>query len=315
MAKKKTSGRKTASDQPARRSCACVQTHFGLLDTFPEFRANQARIEHFTRYCMQAGEAAFRTGVITIPVVVHVVFKAASDNISDAQVKSQIRILKKDFRAKNTDVSKVPAPFKPFVGDSLIEFALAKKDPKGKPTTGITRTKTNQTSFSNQDDGVKSKASGGIDPWDTETFMNVWVCKLGNRLLGYAQFPGGPPATDGVVILNTAFGTGGIARAPFNKGRTTTHEVGHYLNLSHIWGENRISTCIDSDFVDDTPNQFDKHFKKPSFPTVSCTNAPHGDMFMNYMDYVDDAAMFMFTKGQTQRMRATLAGPRDELGA
>ena len=314
MAKKTKSGKKATSDQLSRRSCACLQTHFGLMDTFPEFRANQARIEHFTSYCAQAGDAALRAGVVTIPVVVHVVYKTASDKVSDAQVKSQIAALNKDFRAKNADRSKVPTAFKPLVADCLIQFALAKKDPTGKPTTGITRTKTNRSSFSNQDDGVKSKASGGIDAWDTKRYLNLWVCKLGNRLLGYAQFPGGPPATDGVVILNTAFGTSGIARAPFNKGRTTTHEVGHYLNLSHIWGESRVSTCSDSDFVDDTPNQFNKHFGSPTFPTVSCTNAPDGDMFMNYMDYVDDAAMFMFTKGQALRMRATLAGPRDELG-
>lgn len=299
---------------PSRRSCACVQAHFGLLDKFPEFRANQARIEHFTNYCRQAGDAALRPGITTIPVVVHVVHKTESENISDAQIKSQIAVLNKDFRVKNADISKVPAPFKPLVGDARIEFALAKKDPDGSTTSGITRTKTDRQSFSHQDDEVKSSATGGIDPWDTKRYLNIWVCTIAGGILGYAQFPGGPPETDGVAILNTAFGTKGTAAAPFNKGRTTTHEIGHYLNLSHIWGESRIPTCRDTDFVDDTPDQFDKNYGKPTFPRISCGNDPHGDMFMNYMDYVDDDAMFMFTKGQVIRMQAALADPRSELG-
>jgi hypothetical protein len=191
---------------------------------------------------------------------------------------------------------------------------LAKQNPQGQPTTGITRTKTTQASFG-VDDDVKSPATGGIAPWATKRYLNVWVCTLRGGLLGYTQFPGGPPDLDGVVILNTAFGTTGTAAVPFNKGRTATHEIGHYLNLSHIWGESRFPTCTDSDFVDDTPNQFAPNTGAPAFPQISCNNSPHGDMFMNYMDYVDDAAMFLFTKGQVARMRATLAGPRKELGA
>lgn len=190
---------------------------------------------------------------------------------------------------------------------------MAKKDPQGKTITGITRTKTTNTSFS-QNDGVKKASTGGIAPWDTKRYLNIWVCTLGNSLLGYAQFPGGPPSTDGVVILNTAFGTTGSAAAPFNKGRTTTHEIGHYLNLSHIWGEGRIPTCTDSDFVSDTPNQFQPNTGKPAFPHISCNNVPHGDMFMNYMDYVDDAAMFLFSTGQVTRMHAYLDNARSDLG-
>jgi hypothetical protein len=134
---------------------------------------------------------------------------------------------------------------------------------------------------------------------------------LGGGLLGYAQFPGGPAATDGVVILNTAFGSVGTAAAPYNLGRTATHEIGHWLNLRHIWGDTE--DCSGSDFVDDTPNAQQPNYGKPTFPHVSCNNAPNGDMFMNYMDYVDDDAMVMFTKGQIARMQATLAGPRNSL--
>jgi hypothetical protein len=110
------------------------------------------------------------------------------------------------------------------------------------------------------------------------------------------------------VILHAAFGTTGTAAAPFGLGRTTTHEVGHWLNLRHIWGDTM--GCGGGDRVADTPNAAGPNFGKPTFPHVTCNNGPNGDMFVNYMDYVDDAAMFMFTAGQAGRMNATLAGPR-----
>ena len=313
---RKRSAPKKTSKKTSRRSCGCVQSHFGLLDRFPQGRQNRTMIEAHTDMCMKMGEAAFRVGVTTVPVVVHVVHRTASENISDAQVKSQIKVLNRDFRAKNTDKSKVPAPFKSLVGDAKIEFELAKKDPDGNTTTGITRTKTTKPFFTINDD-VKSTLTGGIEPWDTKKYLNIWVCTLfgsGGTLLGYAQFPGFPPETDGVVILNTAFGDTGTAQAPFNKGRTATHEVGHYFNLSHIFGESLFATCGDTDFVADTPNQFDSNDGTPSFPRITCGNGPNGDMFMNYMDYVDDAAMFMFSKDQVARMQAALTGPRSELG-
>jgi hypothetical protein len=297
---------------PVRRSCATLQVHFGLLDEFPEFRQNQADIERFTRATGDEA-AAMRTGVVRIPVVVHVLHRRPAENISDAQIKSQIRVMNRDFRAKNADKSKVPAAFKPAVADAQITFALATRDPQGKRTNGITRTKTTRTSFG-PDDSMKSPSGGGAAAWDTTRYLNIWVCTLGGGLLGYAQFPGGPASTDGVVILNTAFGTTGTAKAPFNKGRTATHEIGHYLNLSHIWGESRIPTCADDDYVTDTPKQFGPNNGKPMFPHISCNNGPNGDMFMNYMDYVDDAAMFMFTTSQVERMRAALSGPRSTLG-
>ena len=299
--------------KPQRRSCATLQNHFRLLDSFPQFRFNQARLEQLSQFATRSGRVTTRTTPLKVPVAVHVVFRTAAENISDGQIKSQIKLLNKDFRAKNTDISKVPAPFKALVGDPMIEFTLASRDPAGGTTSGITRTQTAETSFA-QDDRVKSSHTGGADPWDTQRYLNIWVCRLRGTLLGYAQFPGGPPATDGVVIRNTAFGTGGITESPFNKGRTTTHEVGHYFNLSHIWGENRIPTCGDSDFVSDTPNQFAPNEEKPAFPHISCNNAPNGDLYMNYMDYVDDDAMFMFTKGQVARMNAAIENERSGLG-
>jgi hypothetical protein len=269
------------------------------------------RLEGAVARRMISGMVAKTGGPTTIQVVVHIVHNNAAENISDAQVKSQIAVLNKDYRAKNTDNSKVPAIWKGLVTDANIEFALAKKDPKGKPTSGITRTKTTRTSFGSND-SVKSTATGGADPWPANRYLNIWVCTLGGGLLGYAQFPGGPAATDGVVIRNTAFGTTGSAKAPFHLGRTATHEVGHFLNLRHIWGDTE--HCEGTDFVEDTPNAQQPNTGTPSFPHISCKNGPNGDMFMNYMDYVDDTAMFMFSAGQVARMTATLEGPRSSLG-
>ena len=142
-------------------------------------------------------------------------------------------------------------------------------------------------------------------------YLNMWVCALSGGLLGYAQFPGGPSATDGVVINTLAFGTSGTAEAPFDLGRTATHEVGHYFNLRHIWGDTE--DCSGTDFVADTPNAAGPNYGTPAFPTVSCGNGPNGDMFMNYMDYVDDAAMFLFTAQQVVRMRTALDAARPDL--
>jgi hypothetical protein len=319
---KKTESKKTKSDKqspegkarstPTHRSCGALESYFNLVDRFPEFRFNQASIEGFTKTFMESGRAIARTGIVTIPTVVHVVFRTEDENISDSQIASQITVLNKDFTATNLDVGNVPVPFNSLVGNPQIKFELVSRDPAGNAVNGITRTQTDKASFG-INNGVKSSATGGIEPWDTKKYLNIWVCTLRDNLLGYAQFPGGPRETDGVVILNTAFGTNGTASDPFHKGRTTTHEVGHYLNLSHIWGESRIPNCEDSDFVNDTPNQFGPNTGKPVFPRLSCNNAPNGDMFMNYMDYVDDEAMFMFTGEQVSRMQATLAGPRSTL--
>jgi hypothetical protein len=288
-----------------------MQEYELLLETHSAFRRNQQRAEDFCARAINSGEAERVTRkLITIPTVVHVVYKRGQENISDAQVKSQIKVLNDDFRAKNKDLSKVPAPWKGLAGDANISFALAKRDPNGKTTNGITRTKTTRNSFGTGD-GVKTKAGGGKPAWPTDRYLNIWVCNLGGGLLGYAQFPGGPARTDGVVILHTAFGTQGTVRPPFNRGRTTTHEVGHFLNLRHIWGDTL--DCSGGDRCPDTPNSEGPNFGKPGFPHLTCSNGPNGDMYMNYMDYVDDEAMFMFTDGQVARMNATLAGPRKKL--
>ncbi|HKP90746.1 MAG TPA: zinc metalloprotease [Thermoleophilaceae bacterium] len=296
---------------PRRRTCAHVAVHELLVETDPGYRDRRLKIHEETQRIIASGEAMrVARRVTTVQVVVHVVYRTKQENISDAQVRSQVAALNRDYGLKNTDKSKVPQPFKSIVGNPNVQFKLATRDPDGKQTNGITRTATTVDGFSS-DNGVKSAKTGGRDPWDTARYLNLWVCALGQGLLGYAQFPGGPAATDGVVLLNTAFGTRGTAAAPFNKGRTATHEVGHFLNLRHIWGD--MNDCTGNDQVADTPKAEGANFGKPSFPHISCHNGPNGDMFMNYMDYVDDAAMVMFSQGQVARMNATLAGPRKSL--
>jgi Pregnancy-associated plasma protein-A len=297
-------------DQPLIRTCGAAEVHQRLLQN-PEYQRRRLAIDqHLSRFQLFGG-ATLRAGITTIPTAVHVVYSNDGGNISDDQVRSQFDVLNRDYRAANPDRTGVPAVWSSLVADARIQFALATVDPGGNPTTGITRTATDQPSFGT-DDRVKSSATGGIEPWPADRYLNIWVCQLGGGLLGYAQFPGGSAETDGVVILHSAFGTTGTATAPFNLGRTTTHELGHWLNLFHIWGD-RLD-CTGTDDVDDTPPARSPNYGKPVFPHTSCNNGPNGDMFMNYMDYVDDAAMFMFTPGQVVRMAATLDGPRNTIG-
>jgi hypothetical protein len=301
------------SDTPQRRMCGAMEAHLRLCEIDPEFRVRRGKIHAETELMVRRGVAMRRVEkkVLTIPVVVHVVYGTPGENISDAQIKSQIVALNRDYSASNTDKNITPPVWQGVIGNAQIKFALATKDPKGKATNGITRTKTTKGSFGT-DDQVKRASTGGATAWPASKYLNLWVCSLGGGLLGYAQFPGGAAATDGVVILNTAFGTTGTAAAPFDRGRTAVHEVGHWLNLSHIWGDT--SDCSGTDHVGDTPNSQLPNYHQPVFPHVTCTNGPNGDMFMNYMDYVDDAAMVMFSAGQVARMQATLAGPRSSIG-
>lgn len=294
---------------PNRRTCAAQDVYRDKLALNPAFARARVALE---RQGMTLRAEARAVGIVKIPTVVHVIHRGGSENISDAQINSQIDVLNLDFRKKNTDIASIPAPFKPLAEDAMVEFALAKKDPEGRPTTGITRTQTNVPLFK-ADDKMKYKDEGGHDAWDTTRYLNIWVCpEIDGGVLGYAQFPGDLPATDGVVIIHNAFGTTGTASAPFDNGRTTTHEIGHWLDLYHIWGDK--AGCGTDDKVADTPVQDKENYSTPTFPSISCNNGPHGDMFMNYMDYVDDKAMFMFSKGQVARMRATLSGPRKLIG-
>jgi len=287
MAKKKASGPKL------RRSCGAMAAHMMLLERFPAFRAAQMRLENTTLRRRETGFDAAKVKIVTIKTVVNVVYKTTEQNISDAQIKSQFTAMNKDFRATNPDKNQTPTPWKGLVSDVRLQFKLVK----------VTRTQTTKNGFG-VDDAVKKASTGGIAPFSPKTHLNLWVCALTGGLLGYAQFPGGPEATDGVVINYRAFGTIGTAQAPFDKGRSATHEIGHYFNLRHIWGDT--PDCSGSDMVADTPNCAGPNFGTPTWPVVTCNNGPNGDMFMNYMDYTDDKAMFMFTAQQIIRMQTAL---------
>jgi GEVED domain/Pregnancy-associated plasma protein-A/Secretion system C-terminal sorting domain len=284
------------------RQCSTMDNLAAQLAADPAMAQRLAAIENQTNSFIANPVAQRTSAVVTIPVVVHVLYNTAAQNVSDAQIQSQIAVLNEDFNKLNADVSKTPSAFAGLVANVGIQFVLAKQTPTGAATTGIERKSTTRTSWST-DDAMKRASTGGLDAWNSAKYLNLWVCNLSGGVLGYAQFPGGAAATDGVVILSSGFGRGGSAVAPFNLGRTATHEVGHWLNLRHIWGD---ASC-GNDLVSDTPTQQTSNGGCPSFPKVTCSNGPNGDMFMNYMDYTNDACMYMFSNGQSSRMNALFA--------
>lgn len=279
------------------RTCGAHDVMLQQLQENPRFAEKMQLIERHTLQVQQT--PMFKaTGVISIPVNVIVVYANSSQNISNAQIQSQIDVLNLDFRKLNSDWTSTPSEFYNLVTDSEIEFTLQ----------SVERHSDSRSSWGTND-AVKS----AYPPTSPNTTLNMWVCNIGSGILGYAQFPGGNPSTDGVVVSPQYFGSSDYddgsfyLSAPFDKGRTTTHEVGHWLNLRHIWGD---GGCGASDFVDDTPDSDGANYGCPSHPDASCGS---NDMFMNYMDYVDDACMVMFSEGQKTRMRAIFepGGPRE----
>lgn len=268
----------------------------------------------------------YRASVISIPVVVHVIHNGdaygTGENIRDEQVLSQIQVMNEDFRR----MAGSPG-FGPGV-DVEIEFCLAQTDPSGNFTTGIDRVNLNLASFD------RTAVEGNLKPntiWDPTQYLNMWTCRFSgdlNGVLGYAQFPsnsgltglaanGGAATTDGVIMAYNAFGSSAIYPAgsylvPYDRGRTTTHEVGHWLGLRHIWGD---GGCTVDDFCADTPVAGAANFGCPT-GTDSCPTSPGLDQIQNYMDYTDDTCMDRFTQNQKERIltvmsvatrRATLA--------
>lgn len=246
-----------------------------------------------------SGGVLSNTSVITIPVVVHILYHSGAENISDVQVQSQIDVLNADYQKRNADTMGIPLYYRSLAAGCGFRFGLALADTNGQATTGILRKYTDVTAFT-IDDGIKSSATGGDDGWDRDRYLNIWVGNLSGDLLGYSSIVGGPKATDGVVVLYTAFGTNGAAKAPFNRGRTTTHEIGHWLNLIHTWGDDSCG----NDEVADTPPQVGPDYGDPTGSIISCGNAPYGNLYMDYMDFTDDIGMHLFTYGQRDRMRA-----------
>ena len=297
----------------AQNKCASAEYVERLKKLDPSFPLKLNALENFISHrstsVAQSAQKEDAGAVIHIPVVVHVIYNSASQNISDEQIKSQIDALNRDYRRQNADSVNTPARFKAVAADIHIDFALATADPLGRATTGIVRKHTG-VSVWESDDKIKSSAQGGDDPWDSRYYLNIWVGYMVN-LLGYSSVPGGPSDKDGVVINSSAFGTINVS-GPYNMGRTAVHEIGHWLGLKHIWGD---ANCGD-DLVEDTPKQGTYTTGCPGGAfRSSCDNGALGDMYMNYMDFTDDACLNLFTEGQKQRMLALFnsGGPRETI--
>lgn len=292
---------------PKNRTCA---TKIPTASWYQQF--NQKLQMAALQSATQRTEASY-----TIPVIVHVVYWNSVENISQAQVNSQIPVLNADFAGTGFNSSNCPAAFLPYKANTNISFCLASKDPYGNTLaeTGIHRVNAQTAGFTNPGSSGWSDSyiDNTIKPqtyWDPTKYLNIWVLKIDGGTLGYATFPGGYEEEDGVVINYECFGTSGTAVAPYNKGRTATHEIGHWLGLSHISGDE----ACGNDYVGDTPPQAGGNdggsgglnFGCPTFPfqanSCGAGTSPNGEMFMNFMDYVDDACMYMFTAGQSTRM-------------
>ena len=273
-----------------KKTCASQEVLERQLKENPELASKMSQIEAFTENAMQ-NNYRLVNGKIEIPVVVNVLYRTTAENISLAQIQSQIDVLNADFNALNSDFSLVPTLFAGVKANVGISFVLDQ----------VIRKSTNKTSWGTRDD-MKKANRGGLAPTSPTTKLNFWVCTIGGGILGYAQFPGGSSATDGVVCDSKYVGVTSNSGSsyPYNLGRTATHEVGHWLNLRHIWGD---TTC-GSDLVTDTPTHNTANYGVPTYPHLSTCAGTPVEMTMNYMDYTDDRGMYMFTTGQKARMDA-----------
>jgi hypothetical protein len=288
----------------AQRACFSASYLQNEMRNDPSFESRVNNIETFIQRQIAIAQSPATTarveGVkIKIPVIVHILYHLPGENISDEQVLNQIDMLNKCYRRTNPDTVNTPSVFKSRAADCEIEFQLAVSDPKKRNTSGIIH-KYTPIAYWEPNDQMKFSAQMGDDAWDCQNYLNIWVCNI-KKVAGYSSVPGGPADKDGVAIDYTVFGTNGVSG--YELGRTAVHEVGHWLGLKHTWGD---AYCGD-DLVDDTPKQGDYTTGCPSGIHLSCSNAPTGDMYMNYMDYTNDACVNLFTDGQKARMRTLFA--------
>ncbi len=242
---------------------------------------------------------------VTIPVVVHVLYRLEENNISYDQILSQIEVLNRDFNWQQSDKDLIPEVWRDLGAAAKIKFKLADRDPDGNFTNGVTRTQTDVENIGTEELYYLAHR-GGVAPWTQPFYMNIWVCELKGNSLGFAILPGSTMSKrDGVVISPRAFGTMGTAKPPYNLGRTMVHEAGHYFGLRHVWGSDN-EKCGSTDYIDDTPKQKAENYGCKTFPSISCNNGPNGDMFMNFMDYSNDVCALLFTKRQVEFMQLVL---------
>jgi hypothetical protein len=288
----------------AQRACNTSEYQQQELINDPALAVKVARIEAFIQKQKEKNQPAntsarLQHGIIKIPVVVHILYHSPEENISDQRVFSQIEILNKCFRKQNADTANIPGVFKPLAADCEIEFQLAISDPRKRSTTGIIHKYTPIEEWK-MDDKMKFSSEMGDDAWDPSGYLNIWVCNL-KRVAGYAAVPGSEASKDGIVVDYSVFGTN--VSSGYETGKTAVHETGHWLALKHTWGD---AYCGD-DLIGDTPTQGNYTTGCPTGIRVSCSNGPSGDMYMNYMDYTNDACVNLFTEGQKTRMRALFA--------
>ncbi|MET0634425.1 MAG: zinc-dependent metalloprotease [Chitinophagaceae bacterium] len=274
----------------------------------PGLRQSIAEVERFIRNQPARPPAMASRGpvtVITIPVVVHILYHTPEENVSNEQVYEQIRVLNECFRRLNPDSVNTPQRFLSRAADPGFEFKLAVSDARRRSSTGIIRKYTPVLKW-DATDQMKYSAQTGDDAWDSNKYLNIWVCNL-NRISGYSTAPGDDPLLDGIVINTSVFGLRGGSL-----GKIAVHETGHWLGLKHIWGD---SFCGD-DGIDDTPKQGNfTMFCPASGMKSSCDNGADGDMYMNYMDLTGDVCTNLFTEGQANHMRGLFdpGGPRYKL--
>ena len=303
-----------SAQQVIHEKCATMHSFEHRMSINPQL---QSRWNNYVQQRNTRGTGdADTTGSLIIPVVFHVLYDPAdstAEYIHDSLIISQLKVMNEDFGRYNADASNTLSVFDTIAVNTGIQFCLATQDPQGNPTTGITR-KASTTSFflAPFNNNVKADASGGTDPWDTDKYLNIWVCDMsfnGNPLvLGYAQFPGDDPATDGVVLQYEYVGRTNYSQTyPNNLGRTAVHEVGHWCGMRHIWGD---GNCTMDDGIWDTPDADDQSQFDCQTLNNSCTdtdnpfwgNSNPVDMVQNYMDYSSDSCMNLYTRGQAARM-------------
>lgn len=298
----------------AQHFCATEQKMAELMAQDSTYAASRSEMEsNMEQFALQsASQYARDDEEYIIPVVIHVVYRLEANNVSMAQIHSQIDALNRDYNLQNQDQANIPSAFAPYKASAKIKFVLADKDPNGNFTNGVTRTQTDIKNIGSTDFYFKTSA-GGADPWVQAHYVNIWVCEIEGLVLGYSYLPAPSMSErDGIVISPRAFGTLGTAVAPYNLGRTMVHEMGHYLGLLHLWGSES-GSCDNTDHMSDTPAQIGPNSGCQSFPVYSCAGQPYGDMFMNYMDYASDPCMHLFTERQTSFMRLVLKTSRVSL--